>query len=130
MKGEGLFMSEYQQEAMFSYFDEEIVACERKKDTLLKDDRADEATFEKIRANVYDIFKAMLRVGVKKSGAQEEAVRSFFLEKTEQIPASWLESYHKAEQYGDIEKMQIETIKLETVKGIRAAFERIWEERE
>ncbi|HWS29815.1 MAG TPA: hypothetical protein VN512_06810 [Clostridia bacterium] len=119
-------MSEYRQEAMFSYFDEKIAACERKKDTLLQDDRADEATFEKIRANVYDIFKAMLRAGVKASGAQEEAVKRFFLEKTEQIPASWLESCRKAEQYGDIEKMQIETIKLETVKEIRAAFERIW----
>ncbi|MCE5234706.1 MAG: hypothetical protein ABFC62_03550 [Clostridiaceae bacterium] len=120
-------MSELRQDAMFSYFDERIASCERKREALLKDDRADEAVFERIRANVYDIFKAMLRVSVKAGGGEEKAVRRFFLEKVEEIPVSWEESCRKAEQHGDVEKVRIETIKLETVKGIRAAFGRIWE---
>jgi len=126
-KERGIFMSSHRQETMFTYFDEKIAACERKKEALAKDERADEAVFERIRANVYDIFKAMLRVGIRQSGGEDEVVKCFFLEKIEQIPASWHDSYSKAEQYGDAEKEQVEIVKLEAVKEIRTAFEQIWE---
>ena len=119
------------QETMFSYFDERITACDRQKEWLLNDERADEAVFEAIRSNVYGIFKAMLTAAIKRSGSEDaEAIKRFFLLKIEEIPVSWKESYRKAEQYGDAEKMQIETIKLETVGEIEATFQRIWEGRQ
>ncbi len=119
------------QETMFSYFDERIAACDRQKEWLLNDERADEAVFETIRSNVYGIFKAMLKAAIKRSSSDDaEAIKRFFLLKIEEIPVSWKESYRKAEQYGDAEKMQIETIKLETVEEIEATFQRIWEGRQ
>lgn len=121
------FMIEHWQDTMFSYFDEKMAACELKREALAKDDRADEAVFERIRGNVYDIFKSMLRVGIREAKGEEENVKSFFLEKIEEIPAPWAASRQKAEQHGDVEKAQIESVKLATVKEIRTAFTHMWE---
>ena len=46
--------------------------------TLRADDRADEAAFEKIRANVYDSFRTVLSVAEKTCGDEEDAVHDFF----------------------------------------------------
>ena len=47
-------------ETINRYFDEQIAACAARSQALLADDRTDESNFEKIRANVYDIFRTML----------------------------------------------------------------------
>jgi len=114
------------QETMLTFFDEKIATCGRKAEMLAEDGRSDEAVFERIRANIFDIFRKMLRVGIRQSGGDGGAVKSFFLEKLEQIPGSWHDSRDKAEQHSDVEKLQIENVKLEAVKEIRDEFERIW----
>ena len=65
-------------ETMNSYFDEQIAACAARSQALLADDRTDESNFEKIRANVYDIFRTMLSVAVAAGKGDANAVRSFF----------------------------------------------------
>lgn len=120
-----------QQNAFFSYFDRKIADCRQRETVLLKDDRTDEAVFEKIRANVYNIFKTIFTTAIKTSKDHDsDDVQRFFLLKTEQIPASWRESYCKAKQYEDTEKMQLELIKLETAEEIRSAFIHLWEEKQ
>jgi len=57
-----------------------------------------------------------------------DAMKMFFLKKTEQIPANWVVAHAKANDHGDEIKMQIEQIKLDTVAEIRQVFEQIWEE--
>ena len=94
---------------------------------MLADDRGDEAVFEKVRANVYDIFRTILSVAVKTCDGVEEAVRRFFLQRAEQIPSGWAASYEKAKQHDDPVKMQIEQIKLDTVGEIKEYFVRVWE---
>ena len=61
-------------------------------------------------------------------GEDDLARRRFFLQKTEQIPASWVASREKAKQNGDVEKMHIESIKLDTVLEIKNMCMQIWEE--
>ena len=110
-----------------AYFEEQITLCYQRRDTLLADDRGDEADFERIKANVFDIFRTILSVAFKSCKGDSDAIRKFFLIKTEQIPTNWAASYVKAKQHDDVEKMQIESIKLDTLQGIKEMFVKIWE---
>lgn len=116
------------QQIFQSYLDEHITACIQRSEQLAGDDRRDEGNFEKIRANVYEIFKTILSVAERVCGKDDLAKKRFFLQKAEQIPADWRSSYEKARQNGDIEKMHIENIKLETIREIKDMCIQIWEE--
>ena len=111
-----------------SYLDEKIAACKQRSELLTTDDRVDEGNFEKIRANVYEIFKTILSAAERVCGKDDLAKRRFFLQKAEQIPLSWTTSYEKAKQHGDTAKLHIESIKLDTIREIKDMFMRIWEE--
>lgn len=111
-----------------AFFDAGIACCAKREKELIADERKDEANFEKIRANVYNIFHTILGVAVKTCGEDAGAVRSFFLKQLDQIPASWSAAYEAAKQHGDDEKLQIEEIKLAVVREIRTEFSKIWEE--
>lgn len=112
------------------YFEKQIAMCGQSNKELLADERTDEAIFEKVRANVYDIFRTILSVAVKTSNGDPDAVRRFFVQKTEQIPSSWVSAYDKAKQHNDAVNMRIEQIKLYTVGEVKESFARIWEEAE
>ena len=118
-------MSERQQK-FECWLEEQITACRQRGRLLAEDDRTDEANFEKIRANVYDIFKTILSVAGRVCGEDERARTAFFVQRAGQIPASWEASYKKAEQNGDAAKMHIETIKLDTIREIREMCVQIW----
>ena len=118
---------EQRQVRLMAYFDGQIEACGRRRVKLEEDDRADEAAFEKVKANVYDIFRTVFTAAVRAGGGDAEAVRDFFLLKTEQIPSNWAASCDKAKQYGDVQRERIESIKLDVVREVRTVFERIWE---
>lgn len=117
-----------QQRKLESYLDERIAACRQRSRLLTADGRMDEGNFEKIRANVYEIFKTILSVAERVCGEDDLARKRFFLQKAEQIPASWAVSYEKARQHGDTEKMHIESIKLDTIQEIKDMYMQIWEE--
>ena len=117
-----------QRQKFESYLDEQIAACRQRGKLLAADDRQDEGNFEKVRANVYEIFKTILSVSERLCGKDESAKRDFFLQKIEQIPASWTASYEKAKQNGDVAKMHIESIKLDTIQEIKGMCMQIWEE--
>ena len=116
-----------QQRKFESYLDDQIAACKQRGRRLAEDDRNDEGNFEKVRANVYEIFKTILAVAERVCGKDDRAKRGFFLQKAEQIPMSWTVSYEKAEQNGDVEKMHIERIKLDTIQEIKDMCMQIWE---
>lgn len=110
------------------YLDEKIAACKQRTKLLTEDNRVDEGNFEKVRANVYEIFRTILSVAERTCGKDDLAKRRFFLQKAEQIPTGWKTSYEDAKQHGDIKKMHIEDIKLATVQEIKDMCMQIWEE--
>ena len=110
-----------------AWLESRIAFCNERQKLLLADDRGDEAAFEKVKANVYDIFRTILSVAVKTCKGDAAAANRFFLLKTEQIPANWAASFQRAEQNGDTEKMQIEGIKIDTIREIKTKFTEIWE---
>ena len=107
---------------MNAYFDEQIALCNRRSEELFADSRGDEAVFEKVRANVFDIFRTVLSAAEKSCKGDAEAAARFFLLKLEQIPSNWVESYEKAKQHNDAAKMRTEEIKLDALRQIKEYF--------
>ena len=117
-----------QQQKFALYLEEQIAACKERGRLLAADARMDEGNFEKIRANVYEIFKTILSAAERVCGKDDLAKRRFFLKKAEEKPMNWKASYEKAEQHGDVEKMHIERIKIDTIQEIKDRCMQIWEE--
>ena len=120
-------MMEQKVSKLNGYFNDQIAVCDRRNKELLADARVDEASFEKVKANVYDIFRTILSVAVKTGKGDPGAVQRFFIQKAEQIPSNWAVSYEKAKEHHDAVKIQIEQIKLDTIQEIRENFAKIWE---
>lgn len=115
-------------EKLNGYFEACIEKCNTDVQRLMADERMDEANFEKVKANVYDIFRTMLAVGQKMGKGNPDEVKTFFVGKMAQIPSNWALSCDQARAHGDGAKMYIEQIKLNTVGEIREQFEKIWED--
>lgn len=115
-------MSKEQMNIFLAYLEEQVTLCKEKEEKLKKEQRTDESIFEKIRGNVFDIFKTIFTVAVKKE-QDDTAIRAFFLKKTEDMVKGWKASFEKAAEHNDTDKMQIESIKLEAVGEIRKAFD-------
>lgn len=111
-----------------TYFETQLAQCRQREQALLSDNRQDEANFEKIRANIFDIFRTILSVGEKSCEDRPEAMRDFFLKRLQQIPSGWRTAYEKASAHGDTVQMHIEEIKLQALKEIEETFHQIWEE--
>ncbi|MDF2868634.1 MAG: hypothetical protein K0R05_209 [Anaerocolumna sp.] len=97
---------------------------------LQKDNREDEAVFEKIRLNVYNIFLSCLQVSITKldkGGAADDLsymtqLKTEYLACIERISEPWKEKLSFAENHEITEDKIIETIKLETAGTIKTLF--------
>ncbi len=114
-------------EIMLEWLDEKVKECNDKQRLLIADERGDEAVFEKIAANVYDVFRTVLTVG-RKTAADEVELRSFFLKRMADIPENWKTAYEKAAIHEDEEKKHIESIKIEASENVKNKFLEIWGE--
>lgn len=121
-------MTEQKSARLADYLEEQAASCVRRYEALLADERADEAVFEKVSANVYAIFRTVLSAAVKAGAGEPEAAKSFFASRLAQIPAAWATAYEKAKAHDDEAKMHLEQIKLDTVGEIKALFAELWEE--
>ncbi len=122
-------MKESKQNQMLAYFEHEIAECVKREALLQGDCRQDEANLEKIKANVFDIFRTMFNIAVRTVHDKDNtmnSIRCSFMTKVESIPANWLSSYERAKAHQDTSKILIEEIKLQTVAAIRSTFEEIW----
>lgn len=109
-----------------NYFDREIALCAERQQALIADGRADEATFQKIRSNMFDIFRTVLNSAKQHCGDDPDAIRAFFRARLAQIPSAWEASLRMAQAHGDVEKAHIEQIKLDAVGEIRNAVATCW----
>ena len=92
---------------------------------LIADNRKDEADFEKIRANIFQIIKTISQTSTKVS--QEESERTAFLNgKLTLFQETWEGFLAKAREHEDDLKILQEQTKLEALAEIRDAFQRIW----
>lgn len=112
---------------LISWFEEKIALCGKRNQELNGDGRTDEAISKKIKANIYDVFRTVLSVAVKTGKEDADAVKTFFVQRAEQIPAGWAVALEKAREHNDTVRMQTEQIKLDTVQEIREKFSKLWE---
>lgn len=104
---------------ILDFFEQKTTACNLERKRLQEEERGDEANFEKIRANVYDIFKTVFLTAEKQYGGDRLKMWEFFLKKLEQIPSGWTAAYEEARRHDDARAMHIESVKLETARDIR-----------
>ena len=113
--------------AFISYLDQRTTSVQEDTLRLIADDRRDEANFEKIRANIFQIVKTMLQASARIS--QEESERVGFLEaKLALFQETWEGYLRKAKEHGDDLKIVQEQTRLEALAEIRDAFQKIWGE--
>ena len=112
------------EESMAAWLAEEAAQCEERRAALDADGRVDEAVFEKTRANVYGVFRTVL-LAAGHTHAQGDEAQRFFAERLEQIPKRWAEAYEEGKRHGDIARMALESMKLDTVRNIRERLQQI-----
>lgn len=101
-------------ESLEKFLNEQADACKARAAALTADNRQDEAVFEKIRGNVFEIFTAVLNAARK----QPEPM-AFFRRQLTAIPANWEAALEKAAAHDDEAKAHTERIKLDAVRAIR-----------
>ncbi len=121
-------MNSAAQDTLLAFLENQIQACKTRSSALSADNRKDEAVFEEIRCNVYDIFRTVFQAGQKQFPENKEAQLRFFRERLDAIPKSWQSSLDAARQHEDSRKACIEEIKLEAVSHIRQFLPELWED--
>ena len=113
-------MNPNQTAALRAWLTDQIADCETRRTALWADERKDEANFARIRANVFEIFRTVLKVAEGRPDGE-----ALFAAKLTEIPAAWLKAHDQAERHGDAAALCIERIKLDTAAEIREKFETI-----
>lgn len=108
-------------EGLKAWLNAQMTSCGAKRDELTRDGRGDEANFEKIRANVFEIFLTVLDVAGK-TCPDEAAKTAFFQSRLAQIPKSWYDALEKATAHGDDARACIERVKIDALEQIQNAF--------
>ena len=101
-------------ESLHTFLTDQAHICKQNAAALTADDRCDEAVFEKIRANVYEIFVSVLTAAQRTADPD-----AFFRARLADIPAAWETALEKARSRGDEARTHTETVKLEVVAVIR-----------
>ena len=115
-------------EVFRQYLDAQWQKTTELEEHLLRDHRKDEASHEKIKGNIYQIFKTVCLSIEKNPQIKQEEFEENFLGKLETIPQNWQIALDKAKEHEDVERILIEEIKFQVRDKIRAAFQQMMEE--
>lgn len=105
-------------DSLHTFLTEQAAICRTRAAVLTADQRNDEAIFEKIRCNVFEIFTSVLT-----AARQQPEPMAFFCRQLDAIPANWEAALEKAKAHGDDGRAHTELVKLEAVRVIRARLE-------
>lgn len=126
-------MRELEDKYLF-YIDGKITVHNSKSEQYKTEDRKDEADLEKIKANIYEIFRTLFLSDIKqlegKDLEKSESIDIYggFLLRFDTIPTNWKISLDKAIEHGDTTKQVIEEHKLEVAKGLKDRFMKMFDE--
>ena len=105
-------------DSLQTYLTDQAALYKARAAALTADDRRDEAVFEKIRANVFEIF-----LSVWNTARKQPEPMAFFRRQLAAIPANWEAALEKAKAHGDEARAHTELLKLEAVRAIRQEVE-------
>ena len=92
-------------------------------EALLADGRSDDASFAKVRTNIYDVCRTVSQALMNRPGAGISAVRS----QMERFRAEWGAALDKAKQHGNVRGIAVEETKLAALEDIIAHFQEVTE---
>lgn len=114
-------------QTFINYLDQRTSSVQEDTLRLIADNRRDEANFEKIRTNIFQIVKTIFQASVRVS--QEESERVGFLDtKLTLFQETWESYLTEAKEHGDDLKIVQEQTRLEALAEIRDTFQKIWGE--
>ncbi len=113
-------------ENFISYLDRQTSAAQGNITRLIKDNRRDEANFEKIRVNIYQMLKTVFQAAARICSSEEEQLK-FFSDRLKMNNEAWSTALAKATEHNDAARILQEKTKLEVLGEVRETFEKIWE---
>lgn len=119
-------MNKTKAEAFTRFLDDRTAHIQERVMQLNQDHRNDEANFEKIRANIFQVIKTVF-LAYQKTPRAERELRTLMDAKLTLFERTWTDSMAKAKEHSDEKRVLQEQVKLEAVKEIRQKFEELWE---
>ncbi len=119
-------MKPAQQETFINYLQQRAAAIQADTVRLMDDHRADEANFEKIRANIFQIIKTILTTTVVRR-EPEKRQEELLVSRLNLFHDTWNAALEKAQAHGDQLRVRQEQVKLEALEEIRKRFEQLRE---
>lgn len=110
---------------------EALKAISREKEKeLFMDNKSDEANFEKIKVNIFEIFTTLFHAEIKKGGSfrpEDEAAKyeefcKKYLITFVRIPEAWRKKLDYADKHDLPAEKAVEEIKLETADAVKDLF--------
>lgn len=115
------------QEHLMHYLTEQTAVHQAQQRALASDQRQDEAAFEQIRANIYEVFRTVLSTAQRVCGDDDDATQTFFAQRLTQIPQAWSAALEEAQAHHDTKQQHLQRIKLNVVQEIQREMAR-WKE--
>ena len=119
-------MNKEKRENFIGYLDQRTSVIDGKISQLIRDNRRDDANFEKIRVNIYQIFKTVFQTSLRIS-TEEEKQLEFFKARLKDFEKTWKTALDKATEHNDTTRILQEQLKLQVLNEVRNTFEGIWE---
>lgn len=111
------------------FIERSIRECKEQEQSLITENRKDEANLCRIKSNIYDIFGTLMKVSSQQEASSGlKAVCLSFEQKAEKVPENWKSSYEKAKAHGDAAKLLVEEEKLAVVNAVMAYYQKLKEE--
>ena len=100
-----------------TYLNNSIEATQKKEQELIATERKDEANLQKIRANIYGICLTVFQVIAKEKNGAELCKE--YISRIDNISKNWVQSYERAKEHEDVEKILIEETKFQVVNEVK-----------
>ena len=113
-------------EAFTCFLDKRTADIQKTIVQLNEDHRTDEANFEKIRANIFQVIKTVFLVFRKTPGSEQE-LRALMDGRLALFEETWNSSLARAREHNDEKRVLQEEVKLEALTEIRRKFDEMWE---
>ena len=113
-------------EAFIRFLDQRTGDVQEKIVQLNQDHRSDEANFEKIRANIFQVIKTVF-LAYQKTPRTEPELQALMDAKLTMFQETWTGFLETAREHNDEKRVLQEQVKLEAMKEIRQKFDQLRE---
>ena len=104
-----------------TWLSSKIEECKAETASLLADGRKDDASFARIRTNIYDVCRTVSQALISRPGAGTGAIRT----QLERFHTEWSAALERAKQHDNINGIAVEETKLAALDDILTHFREV-----